>query len=199
MRLHSNHRSNNSCALIYSIRPLGNQIALIAGAILSEKLSSTLCASTNLNRRFALGERIRRSVRGFRSSGRQLVRPGPVACRSAPCAASSRRRLRPESMRRITKISPRSRSATNGRPLGTWRAASSFSPQDAQSPMTAPTSNCLDFLRLSEREHCATINAAVSASELRTAKFRPSAQNSDDRHCDTIPYECEERSGTSSL
>ena len=30
--------------------------------------------------------------------------------------------------------------------------------------MTAPRRNCLDFLRLSEPEHCAAINAAVSAS-----------------------------------
>ncbi len=33
-------------------------------------------------------------------------RYSPAACRSARCAASSRRRLPPESMRRITKISP---------------------------------------------------------------------------------------------
>jgi len=38
--------------------------------------------------------------------------------------------------------------------------------------MTAPTRNCLDFLKLSEREHCAAIDAAVSASEIRTAKLR---------------------------
>jgi hypothetical protein len=36
--------------------------------------------------------------------------------------------------------------------------------------MTAPTRNYLDFLRLSEREHCAVSNAAVSASEIQSTK-----------------------------
>jgi hypothetical protein len=37
--------------------------------------------------------------------------------------------------------------------------------------MTAPMRNCLDFLRLWERERWAAINAAVSASELRASCF----------------------------
>jgi hypothetical protein len=38
--------------------------------------------------------------------------------------------------------------------------------------MTALTRSCLDFLRSSEREHYAAINAAASASELGTDNFQ---------------------------